>query len=67
MFQLLLLAGVILPGHAWLATFLMPHNGNNCTENQFSCISGNTCIEKGKRCNGVYDCKDMSDESDCGK
>nr|WBR46502.1 vitellogenin receptor [Coccinella septempunctata] len=65
MLQLLLLAGVISHGNAAIGFSLMVPKNVSCTENQFSCITGNTCIEKRKRCDGIHDCRDMSDEENC--
>lgn len=37
----------------------------NCTSSQFKCADGNSCINSRYRCDGVYDCKDNSDEAGC--
>ncbi|XP_021363865.1 SCO-spondin-like [Mizuhopecten yessoensis] len=37
----------------------------NCTDDQFSCTDGQSCIEKIFRCDSVMDCRDGSDETEC--
>lgn len=39
----------------------------NCTSSQFKCADGSACINSRYRCDGVYDCKDNSDEAGCRK
>lgn len=36
-----------------------------CPENQFRCSDG-SCINYKLRCNGEFDCRDGSDENNCG-
>ena len=36
-----------------------------CAEGQFECTSGE-CIDEGRQCDGKPDCRDQSDERDCG-
>ncbi|GJQ82117.1 hypothetical protein Trydic_g15904 [Trypoxylus dichotomus] len=36
-----------------------------CEENQFKCTGEDMCIEKQRKCNTVFDCKDHSDEVNC--
>nr|AVH84929.1 vitellogenin receptor [Harmonia axyridis] len=65
MLKFLLFAVIISQGDASINPFFMLHSESNCTENQFSCITDKKCIDKAKRCDGIYNCKDMSDEHDC--
>ena len=38
----------------------------SCAWNEFSCASGDQCIDDDLRCNKAYDCQDGSDEFNCG-
>ena len=51
--------------HTFLQIFLMLNNCIlQCTSTEFTCNNG-VCIHMDYRCDGVYDCTDESDESDC--
>lgn len=38
-----------------------------CGDDEFQCISDNTCIDKGSVCDGQNDCPNAEDEQDCRK
>jgi len=39
----------------------------NCSGTEFKCVSGDQCISSYYQCDGVFDCNDHSDETDCRK
>lgn len=41
------------------------HHGNHCKLNQFKCRYNGVCISMSKKCDGVKDCSDASDENGC--
>lgn len=45
----------------------VPHVPRVCTENEFACHSHNECVALEYRCDRRPDCRDMSDELDCGE
>lgn len=62
---LLLCALLILELMSYTSLLLFPVL--NCTSSQFKCADGSSCINSRYRCDGVYDCKDNSDEAGCRK
>lgn len=46
--------------------FAVPAPPVDCAVDNFECDSGE-CISQGLRCNGVANCKDISDEANCRK
>lgn len=38
----------------------------SCPTDMYRCFYG-ACIIRSKKCNGIIDCADSSDESQCGK
>lgn len=38
-----------------------------CASYQFACASGDQCVSSSYRCDGVFDCRDHSDEQGCRK
>ena len=47
-----------------ITEFLLSTGG--CSENEFQCMDDNTCVAENLRCNAQNNCKDGSDELDCG-
>lgn len=41
------------------------HHGNHCKIGQFKCRYNGVCISMKKRCDGIKDCSDASDEDGC--
>ena len=37
----------------------------NCSSEEFTCNNGK-CVDSSQKCNNVNDCRDNSDERDCG-
>lgn len=37
----------------------------SCQSYEFACASGDQCISSSYRCDGVFDCRDHSDEQNC--
>ena len=46
--------------------YTLPLNLNACTKEEFNCMKG-SCIDLDKRCDGVTNCYDRSDELQCSK
>lgn len=38
-----------------------------CASYEFACASGDQCVSSMYECDGVFDCRDHSDELDCRK
>lgn len=39
----------------------------SCASYEFACTSGDQCVSSSYQCDGVFDCRDHSDEQDCRK
>lgn len=42
-------------------------NRVNCPPDHFACVTGDQCVRQTARCDEHYDCRDYSDESNCGE
>lgn len=64
----ILISSTLTTSEAFLSSFIpyLSENRNNCPLNYFECNTGE-CIPKEMRCDSRVDCKDMSDEKDCGE
>lgn len=38
-----------------------------CSAIRYQCNSGSCILKKNAKCDGVHDCRDHSDEADCGE
>ena len=57
---------VIMINAEQIRTVILYFLSTVCTEDQYDCENGN-CISSNLVCNGKDDCKDGSDETNCGK
>jgi hypothetical protein len=47
--------------------FFLMIASSDCSFQQFECIDKSKCIPLSWKCDGDSDCRDHSDETDCGK
>ncbi|CAH0558040.1 unnamed protein product [Brassicogethes aeneus] len=48
-----------------VSEYVVFKNSKVCTDGYFQCANDTLCVEQGKICNSVEDCKDGSDERNC--